>query len=64
MEMHFELLAKDFLDNEKKMEDFLALSREEFLATHREFVSAQDWELTYAKLMAMIRSKVMQAKYL
>lgn len=63
MEMHFELLAKDFLDKEKLMKDFLTYNRDEFLALHHK-VSEQDWELTYAKLMAMIRSKVLQAEYL
>ena len=64
MEMQFEILAKDFLDNEKLMEDFLTHNRSEFLATHHEFVSEQDWEITYIKLMKMLRSKVYQAKYL
>ena len=63
MEMHFEVLAKDFLENERLMKDFLSYNRDEFLALH-DNVSEQDWEITYAKLMAMIRSKVMQAKYL
>tara|TARA_R100001510_G_scaffold35000_1_gene31534 strand:- start:674 stop:865 length:192 start_codon:yes stop_codon:yes gene_type:complete len=63
MEMHFELLAKDFLDKEKLMEDFFKYNRDEFLALHHK-VSEQDWEITYAKLMAMLRSKVYQAKYL
>ena len=68
MESHFEFfsaskLGKDFLDNEKLMKDFLSYNRDEFLALHHN-VSEQDWEITYAKLMAMIRSKVMQAKYL
>tara|TARA_Y100000356_G_scaffold88188_1_gene73784 strand:- start:218 stop:412 length:195 start_codon:yes stop_codon:yes gene_type:complete len=64
MEMHFEILAKDFLDNEKLMEDFLTHNKFEFLATHHEFVSEQDWEITYIKLMNMVRNKVLKAKYL
>ena len=64
MEVHFEILAKDFLDNEALMDDFLTHNKSEFLATHHEFVSEQDWEITYAKLMNMVRSKVLKAKYL
>ena len=64
MEVHFEILAKDFLDNEALMDDFLTHNKSEFLATHHEFVSEQDWEITYAKLMSIVRSKVYQAKYL
>ena len=64
MEVHFEILAKDFLDNEALMDDFLVHNKSEFLAIHHEFVSEQDWEITYAKLMKMLRSKVYQAKYL
>ena len=64
MEVHFEILAKDFLDNEALMDDFLVHNKSEFLAIHHEFVSEQDWEITYAKLMNMIRSKVLKAKFL
>ena len=64
MEVHFEILAKDFLDNEALMDAFLVHNKSEFLAIHHEFVSAQDWEITYAKLMNMVRSKVLKAKYL
>ena len=64
MEVHFEILAKDFLDNEALMDDFLTHNKSEFLATHHEFVSEQDWEITYAKLMDMVRTKVLKAKYL
>ena len=64
MEVHFEILAKDFLDNEALMDDFLTHNKSEFLATHHEFVSEQDWEITYAKLMNMVRGKVLKAKYL
>ena len=64
MEVHFEILAKDFLDNEALMDDFLTHNKSEFLATHHEFVSEQDWEITYAKLMNMVRTKVLKAKYL
>ena len=64
MEMHFELLAKDFLDNEALMDDFLTHNKSEFLATHHEFVSEQDWEITYVKLMSIVRSKVLKAKFL
>ena len=68
MESHFEFfsaskLGKDFLDNEKLMKDFLSYNRDEFLDLHHK-VREQDWELTYAKLMLMVRSKVYQAKYL
>ena len=58
------IIAKDFLDNEALMQDFFTHNKSEFLAIHHEFVSEQDWEITYAKLMAMIRRKVMQANYL
>ena len=64
MEVHFEILAKDFLDNEALMDDFLVHNKSEFLAIHHEFVSEQDWEITYAKLMSMVRSKVLKAQYL
>ena len=64
MEVHFEILAKDFLDNEALMDDFLTHNKSEFLATHHEFVSEQDWEITYAKLMSIVRSKVLKAKVL
>ena len=64
MEVHFEILAKDFLDNEALMDDFLVHNRSEFLAIHHEFVSEQDWEITYAKLMRIVRSKVLKAKFL
>ena len=64
MEVHFEILAKDFLDNEALMADFLVHNKSEILAIHHEFVSEQDWEITYAKLMNMVRSKVLKAKYL
>ena len=64
MEVHFEILAKDFLDNEALMDDFLTHNKSEFLATHHEFVSEQDWEITYAKLMRIVRSKVLKAKFL
>ena len=68
MESHFEFfsaskLGKDFLDNEKLMKDFLSYNRDEFLDLHHK-VREQDWELTYSKLMLMVRSKVYQAKYL
>jgi len=64
MEVHFEILAKDFLDNEALMDDFLTHNKSEFLATHHEFVSEQDWEITYVKLMSIVRSKVLKAKFL
>ena len=64
MEVHFEILAKDFLNNEALMDDFLTHNKSEFLATHHEFVSEQDWEITYAKLMSIVRSKVLKAKFL
>ena len=58
------IIAKDFLDNEALMQDFFTHNKSEFLATHHEFVSEQDWEITYAKLMNMVRGKVLKAKYL
>ena len=64
MEVHFEILARDFLANEAVMADFLVHNKSEFLAIHHEFVSEQDWEITYAKLMNMVRSKVLKAKFL
>ena len=58
------IMAKDFLDNEALMQDFFTHNKSEFLATHHEFVSEQDWEITYAKLMRIVRSKVLKAKFL
>ena len=64
MEVHFEILAKDFLDNEALMDELLVHNKSEFLAIHHEFVSEQDWEKTYSMLMSYVRSKICQAKYL
>jgi len=58
------ILAKDFLDNEALMQDFFTHNKSEFLATHHEFVDERDWNKTYSMLMAYVRSKVCQAKYL
>ena len=55
-EMRKETHGEPFLDDECKMVDFLALNKEQFLASYS-YLTSEDWNATYIEMLKMLNKR-------